>query len=145
VAGGEAGSLIRVWEVQTGQSVKEMNTSGWITNLDWSAGPAGDRIAIAQGGWAEVWDVETGERLLQISADRAGHSWGIELVALSPDGTVLATAAAEIILWNVASGEKLARLEGHTETVIDLSFSSDGKLLASASREGVVIVWQIEN
>ncbi|PKO19184.1 MAG: hypothetical protein CVU39_01140 [Chloroflexi bacterium HGW-Chloroflexi-10] len=145
VAAGDEGSLMQIWEVHAGQLVQVMQTSGWITSLDWNASSNGEHIAVAQGGWAEVWDVETGEKLLQISSSDAGHSWGIDQAALSPDGTILATAAAEIILWDIASGEKLERLEGHTEAVTGLSFSSNGKHLASASREGVVMVWDIES
>jgi WD40 repeat protein len=145
VAAGDDGSLMQIWEVHAGQLVQVMQTSGWITSLDWNASSNGEHIAVAQGGWAEVWDVETGEKLLQISSSDAGHSWGIDQAALSPDGTILVTAAAEIILWDIASGEKLERLEGHTEAVTGLSFSPNGKLLASASREGVVMVWDIES
>jgi len=57
---------------------------------------------------------------------------------------MFATAAAEILLWDTASGKLLERLEGHSDMVINLSFSPDGKKLASASHEGVVLVWNLE-
>lgn len=143
-AGGEDGSQISIWEVATGELIKEIRVSGWATNLSWSAGTNGERLAISHGGWGEVWDIESGKMLLQISAPAAGHGWSIEHAALSPDGKVFATAAAEILLWDTASGKLLARLEGHTDSVNDLSFSPDGKRLASASYEGVILVWDVE-
>jgi internalin A len=66
-------------------------------------------------------------------------------VALSPDGKILARAGTSppfgpvektgqtIDLWDVASGKKLHTLQGHTETIISLAFSPDGKTLASST------------
>lgn len=132
-----------IWDVASSQLVKEWSSQGWITSLAWSGGSSLDgRIAVAAGGWAEVWEVEQ-EKLLFKKADDMGHSWGIDQVGLSLDGSKLATASAEIILWDVDRGESYAQLEGHTDTVIDLCFSPDGTRLASASIEGTVILWDV--
>jgi predicted Ser/Thr protein kinase len=57
------------------------------------------------------------------------------LVALSPDGRILATAPVgsglEIQLQNVTTGKKLHRLTGHRNRIHCLAFSPDGKWLAS--------------
>ncbi len=142
VGGGENGSEIYIWDVLCNCLLKEINVDGWVTSLDWAANPAVNRIAVAQGGWGEVWDVETGEMLFRTSS--TSHSWGIDHAAISPDGSILATSAAEIILWDINSGEELMRLEGHAETVTDIEFRPGGKSLASGSQSGVVMLWDIE-
>lgn len=38
-----------------------------------------------------------------------------------------------ILLWDIASGDMVAQLKGHTDTIYTLDFSRDGTLLASGS------------
>src|SRR5713226_5737358 len=56
-----------------------------------------------------------------------GHKTGVDAVAFSPDGQVLATAGTDstIRLWAVATGEERALLQGHTDAVWAVAFSPD--------------------
>ena len=55
-------------------------------------------------------------------------------MSFSPDGTRLASASANGIvkLWDVATGQELLTLKGHTSYVNSVVFSPDGTRLASA-------------
>jgi len=69
--------------------------------------------------------------------------WVLSL-AVSPDGKTVASASlnAPVILWNLASGKEIRRLECKGIRW-SLSFSPDGKLLASASGdEKTVRIWE---
>jgi WD40 repeat protein len=70
-------------------------------------------------------------------------------VAFSSDGKLLASGSTDrtIKLWDVASGQHKASLQGPTGAVHSVAFSSDGKLLASGSGEfgkpGEIKLWGV--
>ena len=54
------------------------------------------------------------------------------------------TAAQNAIkLWDVATNKELATIKGHHQAVWSLSFSPDGKTLASASWDGTIKLWDV--
>lgn len=48
-----------------------------------------------------------------------------------------------IHLWDVATGEKVHTFWGHPTDIHDLAFSPDGKILASGSYDGTILLWDI--
>ena len=48
-----------------------------------------------------------------------------------------------IYVWEVASGKQLATLRGHPTDVQDLAISPDNTLLASASYDGTILLWDL--
>jgi WD40 repeat protein len=48
-----------------------------------------------------------------------------------------------IKLWRVSDGSLVRTLTGHTDSVWSVSFSPDGRLLASGSRDNTIKLWQV--
>jgi WD40 repeat protein len=83
------------------------------------------------------------------------HDGAVTSVAYSPDGKRLAAAGTEpaegkesvsgvVKVWDAQTGKELFTLRGHTRPVTSVSFSADGKRLASAARGAEVKVWDAE-
>ena len=70
----------------------------------------------------------------------------VEDVAFSPDGKTLAMASREgtVQLWDVATGNILETLKGHSSAVQAVAFSPDGRTLASGSTDQTVRLWNVE-
>ena len=75
---------------------------------------------------------------------RLGKGSGEEL-AYSPDGTLLAVAGSiGIWIYDAETGEELDLLTGHAGTVYSVAFSPDGNTLATGSRDGTILLWNVE-
>ncbi|MFI7683061.1 NB-ARC domain-containing protein [Streptomyces griseoaurantiacus] len=72
-----------------------------------------------------------------------GHTSGVRAVAISPDGTWLATAGrdGDVRIWDRTTGFTIATLTGHTAWVNAVAISPDGTWLATGSDDGEVRIW----
>jgi WD40 repeat protein len=112
--------------------------SDTIDALAWSR----DSRRLVTGGnddWWRVWDVATG------SAPYGNQDSGpISAVALSPDGSRVATASGNhASLWTTARAVPISRLEGHSGAVTGVDFNRDGRLLVTSSTDGTARVWNL--
>ena len=71
------------------------------------------------------------------------HESGVASASFSPDGSLLASAAYDIKLWDVETRENITTLGEHWYQSTSLSFSPDGSLLASGSYDGLVKLWDV--
>jgi WD40 repeat protein len=68
-------------------------------------------------------------------------------VTFSPDGNMLASGCDDqmVYLWDVASGDCIMKLRGHTDRIRTVAFSEDGKTLASGGFDGTIKLWDIHS
>jgi WD40 repeat protein/tetratricopeptide (TPR) repeat protein len=143
---------LKVWEVSTRRVLRPLNGhAGYCVSLDFSK----DGKFLASGsydGTAIIWSTETwaATRTLQ-NPDKNSPSGPVDRfmvsdVAFSPDGKTLAMASrsGNVHLWDVATGELLETLKGHSGTVRAVGFSPDGRTLASGSEDQTVRLWNVD-
>jgi WD40 repeat protein len=140
-------STVKIWDIDT-KAVTQITNPASINPDPWNArtiavSPRGDRLAFLQG-YASVRLLDA-DRLAEIAALR-GHTGFIEAMCFSPDGELLATvgrevpAAGDFILWNAATGTKIAAYDDLTTEMYSVAFSPDAKLCAVGIDEGVLFI-----
>ncbi len=87
------------------------------------------------------WDLE---KFQEVEERRLGkYTSHVYAMAFAPDGKGAATGYSSYIrIWD-GSGHEHGKLEGHKGRVAALAYSPDGKLLASASKDKTVRIWDV--
>ena len=72
---------------------------------------------------------------------RLGNGWSTQ-IDVSPDGTRLAVGSCKgIWLYDVNTAKELQLLTGHSDAVLCVKYSPDGKMLASGSFDNNLCLW----
>jgi len=111
--------------------------------------PDGTLLASSEiNGTVKLWDYRT-RKLIATLRDTTnqlsdGDDAAVKPLAFSPDGGRLAVGVGrDIVLWEVASHQRIAVLKGHSKRVNFLVFAREGRILASGANDGLVKVWDV--
>jgi WD40 repeat protein len=137
------------WDPTTGRLIGEGHTFLFGEERDdWIGfGSDGTQLAFATGdGSLLLRDATTGNVVDEVLTE---DSFGMVWVVFSPDGARMAALSdeprAEVQLWDREMHSLEASLAGHTGRVNDVAFSPDGKLLATAGADDIVLLWTLGN
>ncbi len=134
-------NTIKLWDGRNNTSTTLIGHTGLINSVDFS--PDGKLLASGSDDWTiRLWDVDSHRNTATLQHISGQYQYQVKDVAFSPDGTVLATAAQHVKLWNIASQNEIATLR-HDKYVSCLTFSSDGKLLAAGDVGGTIRIWDV--
>jgi len=127
-----------IWDVATGQKLMESFEPPFGgTDVALSADET-HLVSIDGLGYTNFWDMPS----RKLARSYRSHQFHGRIAAFSPDQRLVATAAEDIVLWDVATQTKLARLT-HDREVWGMAFSPDSKWLVSSHEDGALIVWDV--
>ena len=144
----------KVWDVASGRLVAALEGhSGECTAIQFS----GDGSRLATGSndaTARIWSTSTWQtiRKLQNPDTISNGAWSglVTRIAFSKDGNQLAfdsfASGRELqsfFLWDAKSGDDLIRMNGHANRVQDVSFSPNGRTLATISQDKTLRLWNV--
>lgn len=132
----------RLWDMTKGQLIKDLQISDRdeFSALEFSSD--NEMIAsISNDGRIQVWQISN----LENSTALFGYMNMAHRVAISPDGTLLATGDDwSIQLWRVSDGALLLNID-HGTGIDELEFSPDGKILASGNLLDGLRLWDVKS
>jgi WD40 repeat protein len=151
IATSSAAKTAALWDAASGKKLFTLRGhTDFVGGLAFS--PDSSRLATGSGDLTvKVWDTATGREVLMLPR----HNIWVYGVAFSPDGTCLATGGmaaldksekeftGEVTIWDATTGKRITTLRGHSNGVLALAYSPDGKRLVSGSLDGTVIVWDL--
>ncbi len=143
LASGAQDNAVRLWDVATGKAERTLtaeSASSPVTCVAYS--PDGSRLAsVNSGDRPQFWDSETGRHLMSLGGEEV---LSYQFICVSPDGRGPATASLDprkmnwaVVLWDAATGRRLATAEDGDGQVNAVAFFPDGAALAA----GGIKVW----
>ena len=103
-------------------------------------------ITCSWDGSLRRWDLGSGTQIGDDWRDE-GNNTGVLTMALSPNSKTFASGSEDgtVKLWDVKTGEVIARWTEHTQNVESVCWSPNGERVLSGSWDGTVGVWGVGN
>jgi len=168
LASGHLHGLVRIWDTTTRREERHFRgpESDVFVHLAYSA----DSQIVA--GWGEsirLWKADSGKQPLFTNWGESMGFWKTDPVkpikafgeqptmriasaAWAPDLRTIASSSSgplsaddSVHIWETATGTERCHLDGHLYAISSVAFSPDGKTLASVSRDGTAILWDLKS
>ena len=158
IASGSGDRTVRLWDLEKGQLAYQLQIEEGVTTVALS--PDGRLVAAGSlDRTVRVWDAETA-RPMDTLEGPGHHADSVYSVAFSPSGRELVSGSLDktIKLWELSNlqpqpmsvggrpappsqGRCIHTFEGHSDFVLSVALSPDGKWVMSGSKDRGVVFW----
>jgi len=126
-------NVVKLWDVSVGKEVSTLSPEASVQTMAFSPD---SRVLVASTAdrVVRLWDLETRKTLASVPFNTI-DGWFEGPIAVSLDGNTLAVGCADghVHLVSLPALDRLLDIPAHSERVLALTFSPDGKLLASGA------------
>jgi len=147
---GLADGTVKVCDTESGEELWTVQGSGEFNTCSLAFSVDGRHLASSFAAVAavdknnkppQIWEVATGQPVRTLNKDDNVKRFASS-IAFSPDGNHLATVYHhDIHVWELVSGESRLELLGHAERVNVVTFSPDGRRIATGSNDRSIKIW----
>ena len=135
--------FVKLWDPEAGKLTSEVQGMGGATGLSFDADGRLVAAAWPEDSTVRVIEAPTGRVVQEIG----GRGTFVFATGLSPDGTriVLGSADADFAeVFDVATGHSIFRLPRHGGSLTTVSWSPDGRWIATGATDSSVRVWDAD-
>ena len=133
---GSTNDAIYVWQSDPEQPRRTLvEFAGTVTVL---ATLSGGRL-IGGDDTLYVWDVETGNVIVELS----GHREPVTTLDVLPDGRVIVGDDDQLLIWNIETGQVEATLTGGEGAITSLIVAPGGERVVTGDEDGSMRIWDV--
>ena len=146
---------VELWDTSTGALIRSIDAHTDQVNCV-AFSPNGK--ILATGGeddeisTIKLWDTTNGELKSTLTTGSESSIYGVTDISFSPDGSKIASCDSWwyfgdtiVRIWDLVSLELQSTLKGHVKGVLSVSFSADGKTLASGGADSTICLWDVDS
>ena len=141
LASASVDKTVKIWDAFTGKELMTLRGHGDMVH---SIAFSPDGQCLASGSkdrTVKTWDTDAWKEIHTF--DSTGS---VESVSFSPDGKFLAAGDHLILrIWDTTTGQQIHGLHDHNWMILCVAFDRTGRLVASASVDSNVRIWDVQN
>ena len=139
LASGDVQSTVRIWDVKEAKQLQEIDNKSGTENLSLAFAPDNTSLVCA-GAWNDSSFLPKQGQVLKINGKEVKFDGVINI-----QGVEMSRKEGYYVLqWDVSTGKEVRKLAGLTDKIRSLAYSPDSKLVAAASKDGKICVWDAE-